>query len=127
MSVKTQKILSAIILAIFGFYNLFVGVLFVITIQSPRGVLFIISALAALLGILGIKNKNKSFLWIGVVISAIQLLNGAYSLIGTVIFGTDASFAGSLFTIVVYLLPISLMYKMIKGKQGRLNWPSFKI
>ncbi len=126
MSLKTQKILSALILGIFGFYNLFAGAIFILTIQSLTGIYLVVSGIAAFIGIVGIKKKNKTFLWVGVVLSAIQIIKAFYSLVTIFIFSVGASLGGCLFTILIYILPLSLMYKMIKGKERKLNWSSFR-
>jgi hypothetical protein len=116
MPSKTQKIISSVILGLLALFYSFSGVVVLLTLQNLWGVVFLIAALVAVGAIIGINNKNKFLLWLGIILSLIQVVDGISALTNKFIFNGDVSIGGPVLIALLYILPIVVMYRIIKNK-----------
>ena len=94
------------------------GIVILITVQGILGVVFIFAGIIAVSAIVGINNKNKVLLWLGITLALIQILDGITSLVNRYLFSENVSIAGPMFISILYILPVMVMYRIVKEKGG---------
>lgn len=94
------------------------GIVVLITVQGILGVVFIFAGIIAVSAIVGINNKNKVLLWLGITLALIQILDGITSLVNRYLFSENVSIAGPMFISILYILPVMVMYRIVKEKGG---------
>ena len=117
MPSKIQKIISSIILGLMALLYILLGIVVLITVQGILGVVFIFAGIIAVSAIVGINNKNKVLLWLG-TLALIQILDGITSLVNRYLFSENVSIAGPMFISILYILPVMVMYRIVKEKGG---------
>lgn len=120
MPTKNDIVTSLIILSLFAIFYGFIGF---VGFQAEdntyisQSITFIVCALVSIGSIIGIKNKIKWLLWLGMILGFVKILDGILSIVNKFIFGDNILIGGHLVIAVLYLIPIKVMIQILKQKK----------
>ncbi len=116
---KSQKA-SIIILSFFAALYLILGAVLIFGSEYViPGIIYVVAGLVSVLSITAIKKQNKVLLWIGIILGAIQILDGLSAIVNMFAYG-DTNIISTMLHVIISILfffPVRLMYKMTKYKK----------